>query len=104
MGRPAGSHNDIEENIMHLSSKRAALAAIIASSAIVAGTFTTLAARQGAVPTQLSLGSASMHSQSIYLGYYDGHKDSYINSDVSDRAQAMAWHINYAPLLANTLK
>jgi hypothetical protein len=34
-----------------------------------------------------------------FRGYYDGHKDTYLNTDVSSRAQAKAMHINYAPVL-----
>src|SRR5213592_697130 len=34
-----------------------------------------------------------------FHGYYDGHKDTYLNTDVSNKAQAKAMHINYAPEL-----
>jgi hypothetical protein len=34
-----------------------------------------------------------------FHGYYDGHQDVYLNTDVSDRAEAKAMHINYAPVL-----
>ncbi len=34
-----------------------------------------------------------------FRGYYDGHKDTYLNTDVSDKAQARAMHINYSPVL-----
>jgi hypothetical protein len=34
-----------------------------------------------------------------FQGYYDGHKDTYLNTDVSDKAEATAMHINYAPVL-----
>jgi hypothetical protein len=34
-----------------------------------------------------------------FHGYYDGHKDTYLNTDVSSKAQARAMHINYAPVL-----
>jgi hypothetical protein len=32
-----------------------------------------------------------------FQGYYDGHKDTYLNTDVSNKAEAKAMHINYAP-------
>jgi hypothetical protein len=32
-----------------------------------------------------------------FRGYYDGHKDTYLNTDVSNKAQAKAMRINYAP-------
>jgi hypothetical protein len=32
-----------------------------------------------------------------FHGYYDGHKDTYLNTDVSNKVQAKAMRINYAP-------
>ena len=34
-----------------------------------------------------------------FHGYYDGHKDTYLNTDVSNKAEAAAMHVNYAPVL-----
>ena len=34
-----------------------------------------------------------------FHGYYDGHKDTYLNTDVSSKAQARAMHVNYSPVL-----
>ena len=34
-----------------------------------------------------------------FQGYYDGHKDTYLNTDVSTKAEATMMHINYAPVL-----
>jgi hypothetical protein len=48
----------------------------------------------------LLLGPASDVSQPAYQGYYDGHKDTYLITDVSSKAQARTLHINYAPALA----
>jgi hypothetical protein len=31
-----------------------------------------------------------------FHGYYDGHKDTYLNTDVSNKAEAKAMHINYS--------
>jgi hypothetical protein len=45
------------------------------------------------------MGPASTISRQAFHGYYDGHKDTYLNTDVSDRAEAKAMHINYAPAL-----
>jgi hypothetical protein len=42
---------------------------------------------------QISVNRPAFH------GYYDGHKDSYLNTDVSDKAEAKAMHVNYAPVL-----
>ena len=48
----------------------------------------------------LLLGPASHVSEPAFRGYYDGHKDTYLVTDVSSKAQAKALHINYAPVLA----
>jgi hypothetical protein len=49
----------------------------------------------------LLLGSSSRISQSGYKGYYDGHKDSYVITDVSSKSQAKALHINYSAALGS---
>jgi hypothetical protein len=46
------------------------------------------------------VGPAHVRSQMARLGFYDGHKDTCLNTDVSDKSQATAMHINYAPTLA----
>jgi hypothetical protein len=45
----------------------------------------------------LIMGPASTLGRTSFQGYYDGHKDTYLNTDVSDTAEAAAMHINYAP-------
>jgi hypothetical protein len=45
------------------------------------------------------MGPTSTISRPAFHGYYDGHKDTYLNTDVSDKAEAKAMHINYAPVL-----
>jgi hypothetical protein len=47
----------------------------------------------------LLLGPSSRVSQISYQGYYDGHKDTYLVTDVSSKAQAKALHINYSASL-----
>jgi hypothetical protein len=47
------------------------------------------------------MGSPTTISRSAFHGYYDGHKDTYLNTDVSDKAEAAAMHINYAPVLTS---
>jgi hypothetical protein len=37
-----------------------------------------------------------MTSQPVYKGYYDKHIDTYVITDVSDKTQATAMHINYS--------
>jgi hypothetical protein len=43
------------------------------------------------------MGPTSTIKRSAFHGYYDGHKDTYLNTDVSDPAEAKAMHVNYAP-------
>ena len=45
------------------------------------------------------MGPSTSISHPAFHGYYDGHKDTYLNTDVSDKAEAGAMHINYAPVL-----
>ena len=68
------------------------LAALFAL-AVAAGGYASIAAsgpRMG-MPTTLT--------REAFHGYYDGHLDTYLNTDVSDRSQAKAMHVNYAPVL-----
>jgi hypothetical protein len=63
----------------------------------------TLAAAAGAYASLTGsgprMGPSSAVSRPAFHGYYDGHKDTYLNTDVSDMAEAKAMHINYAPVL-----
>jgi hypothetical protein len=45
------------------------------------------------------MGPASKISRQAFHGYYDGHKDTYLNTDVSDKAEAKAMHVNYSAIL-----
>ena len=45
------------------------------------------------------MGPTTTIKRPAFHGYYDGHKDTYLNTDVSDKAEAKAMHINYAPVL-----
>ena len=67
----------------------------------VALTTALLAASAFAAPA-LRLGPASHGTFAVYKGYYDGHKDGYVITDVSSKSQASAWHVNFAPVLAQT--
>jgi hypothetical protein len=49
---------------------------------------------------QLRLGAAAKAAEPTYEAYYDGHKDTYLVTDVSSKQQAKALHINYAATLA----
>lgn len=48
----------------------------------------------------LHMGPRVIAHRPAWLGFYDGHKDTYLNTDVSNKAQARAMHINFAPSLA----
>lgn len=45
----------------------------------------------------MAMGKTTHISQKAFQGYYDGHKDTYLNLDSSSKAEARAEHINYAP-------
>src|SRR5256884_2450955 len=45
------------------------------------------------------MGPQTTVKRPAFHGYYDGHKDTYLNTDVSNRADAKAMHVNYAPVL-----
>ena len=53
--------------------------------------------RRGRMDPGMGMGTPAMISRKAFEGYYDGHKDTYLNTDVSDKAQARAMHVNYAP-------
>jgi hypothetical protein len=48
----------------------------------------------------MAMGPAGHVQRAAFHGYYDGHKVTYLNTDVSNKAEAKAMHINYSPLLA----
>src|SRR5438067_736573 len=45
------------------------------------------------------MGRPTTIKRPAFHGYYDGHKDTYLNTDVSNKAEAKAMHVNYAPVL-----
>jgi hypothetical protein len=65
--------------------------AAVAALAVVVG---ATAAGSG-VP----LGPVTHTSQPTFQGYYDGHKDTFLATDTSSKAQAAAMHINYSAAL-----
>ena len=46
------------------------------------------------------MGPAKSISRPAFQGYYDGHKDTYLNTDVSSKPDAAPMHINYSARLA----
>jgi hypothetical protein len=43
------------------------------------------------------MGPQSTLERPAFHGYYDGHTDTYLNTDISNKAEAKAMHVNYAP-------
>ena len=68
----------------------------IAAALIAAAASAAVASAIGGLP---NIGTAKMTAQPVYRGYYDRHLDTYVLTDVSDRAQAKAMHINYSVAL-----
>jgi hypothetical protein len=48
----------------------------------------------------MAMGPAGHVERAAFHGYYDGHKVTYLNTDVSNQAEAKTMRINYSPLLA----
>jgi hypothetical protein len=65
----------------------------LAALAVTAGAYASLA------DSGPRMGPSSSISRTAFQGYYDGHKDTYLNTDVSDKAEAKMMHINYASVL-----
>ena len=65
---------------------------VILAAAVLAAT--------ASAASPLLLGPAKHTSLALYKGYYDGHEDGYVITDVSSKSQASAWHVNYSAELA----
>ena len=44
----------------------------------------------------MMMGSSQPIQQPSFQGYYDGHKDTYLSTDISSKAEATAMHINHS--------
>jgi hypothetical protein len=57
----------------------------------------------GAYASQMTsgprMGPQTAIKRPAFHGYYDGHKDTYLNTDVSNKSEATMMHVNYAPVL-----
>jgi hypothetical protein len=72
------------------------------STRVTAGTVLVAAALlvgSASAASPLMLGPPTHKQLALYQGYYDGHKDGYVITDVSNKAQATALHVNYAPTI-----
>src|SRR5437899_12411666 len=65
----------------------------LAALAVAAGAYASLTSGGPRMGPTTTIKRAAFH------GYYDGHKVTYLNTDVSDKAEAKAMHVNYAPVL-----
>lgn len=61
--------------------------------AVAAGAYASMAGNGPRMGPSTSITRPAFH------GYYDGHKDTYLNTDVSDKAEATSMHINYSAVL-----
>ncbi len=68
-----------------------ALGALTAAVATVA-----VAASAYAAGGPMMMGPSHSIKQTSFVGYYDGHKDTYLSTDISSKAEAKAMHINYS--------
>jgi hypothetical protein len=82
-GRPDQQEGSMSKKLM--LSGAAAIA--VAVSAVAA---------YGAMKPGPAMGPASRIVRPAFHGYYDGHKDTYLNTDVSSKTEAAAMHINYS--------
>ena len=69
---------------------------IVAAGLVAAATAAIALASGSGLP---NIGSPKMTSEPVYRGYYDKHIDTYVLTDVSNKAQATAMHINYSAAL-----
>ena len=69
---------------------------IVAAAVVAAATAAVALASGSGLP---NIGSPKMKSEPVYRGYYDKHIDTYMLTDVSNKAQATAMHINYSASL-----
>jgi plastocyanin len=76
--------------------------ASITVQAAAAATSSPTATHPNNLMMALHMGLGLSSRQTAWLGYYDGHKDTYLSTDVSNKGQAMAMHINFAPALRRT--
>jgi hypothetical protein len=76
--------------------RRIAVATVVASLAVtaVAGAITTAG-------SPLLVGPSFHTRQLAFRGFYDGHKDVYLITDVSSKSQAAALHVNYSAALSS---
>src|SRR6266542_5714748 len=63
---------------------------VLAALAVAAGAYASLTSGGPRMGPKITITRPAFH------GYYDGHRDTYLNTDVSSKAEAKAMHINYS--------
>ena len=71
---------------------------IVPAGVVAAATAAIALAAGNGLP---NIGAARMKTEPVYRGYYDKHIDTYMLTDVSNKAQATAMHINYSALIGS---
>lgn len=66
---------------------------VVLGVGLIATTAAIAAAATGGLP---NVGTAKMSAEPVYKGFYDGHIDTYLITDVSSKAQATALHVNFS--------
>ena len=79
-------------------SKRGVLSGVL----VLAGAVSAVAAY--AAGGEPKMGPAATVVQTSFQGFYDGHKDTYLSTDVSSKADAKAMHINYSASIGKVKK
>jgi hypothetical protein len=73
---------------------------VLSTGILLAATTTAVAVAIAATPMMGPImGPAKTIKRPAFLGYYDGHKDTYLNTDVSSKSDATMMHINYSARL-----
>ena len=67
---------------------------LVLGAATIGAAFVAVAAYAGGMGP--IMGPSAKIAQPAFRGYYDGHKDTYLSTDVSSKAEAKAMHVNYS--------
>lgn len=74
------------------------LAVTVAPATLVSSP--ALARSTRSMSSQMRMGPIVSTRHNAFWGYYDGHKDLYVNTDVSNKRQAAEMHVNFAAALS----
>jgi hypothetical protein len=73
---------------------------------LLAGVLVLVAAPVAVALAEPNIGMGAMHRAGVpaFLGYYDGHKDTFLSTDISNAASAKAEHLNFSHKLGASSK